>query len=200
MALALALSLGSAAIGAQEVTRASQPQLAQFVERLGGRHAIGDLLGRRKGALTDAIRNAIADSLVAIAVSDDSRDVPGMLKLDAVSLLAASGMVPPTERFSGAPSRLLIIAEHAPDAGIRDIAVVGIALLEDRAESLPMLRRIASSSTPEAATAVAVLAGRLGPEGKTVLQDLFRQKAVTEAHAIKVPTWWAKKFEWIPWI
>jgi hypothetical protein len=157
-----------------------------------------DVLTQRVGHTTASERDAIADTLVAVVLSD----VPDEVRLTAGVFLSASsqglgssdqaaGGVP----YAGAAQRMYrIVMEGDRQSAARMIE--GLRRLPDTAEALRMLRLIATSRVSVAYRAVEALGTRMGPGGENVAHDLFERHLVHERVAVDVLSGIARAKGW----
>jgi len=170
--------------------------IARFVQSAGGRHKIQESLRDNGALLSKLARDAFADSVVAVAMSRDSREIPGFLRSDAVATLFSAANGPQARKYDGAIERLDLIAETAPQIGVRAAAIWALASLEDTTKSISLLAKIASSQNEAASGAVEGLAQSRGARGVAVLRKLRDQEAITEKSAKRALYAWSVHFGW----
>jgi len=125
--------------------------------------------------------DAVADTLVAIAVTMASRvhsdpaDVRArklQAASSAVETLRLAGIGPGAARYIGSPPRLLRIAESG--AWTAPAALLALTSQPDTNQTLRFLRQISMQDTYAAPTAVFLLAADMGVEGIDTLRGLYR--------------------------
>lgn len=163
----------------------SAHEVGELVRKSGiGGPAIA-MLTRGDGGLTLPERDAIADTLVSIAISHPGNDTGAhRVRRLALRTLARAAL----NRGSGGPypgggARLLRIVQHAPEVWARAYALSAISLLADEQEAREILRLVAVSDNEVASDAIGHLVDRVGPEGLAILKELHRTGAVTEPRA-----------------
>lgn len=193
LAIAMVLTLATGAeLRSQRITRdpdaAEVAALLRNQGRYGGAIAV---LSQARGPEPQQKMDAIADSLVVIAVSFPGDDHRGAsTRMAALRALLAAGTgesgVVGIERavpYAGAADRLMQMAETAEDVGIRGTALWALTRLPNKAKLLPYLHQFATSRNRVAYRAVTLLARETGPEGLAMARELYRGGRVTERTA-----------------
>lgn len=135
--------------------------------------------------------DAVADSLVAIAVGFPGRDAEAtriraaaMTGLMMAAKGNAGGEVGGTP-YTGATERFMRIAETAKDNGVRAAALSSLTKLPATPATYAFFRKVATSQDPVARWAVNLLDTEMGAEGQAVAHDLYRSGQVTQPEAKK---------------
>ena len=157
------------------------------------------VLTQQVGAVTANKLDALADTLVAIVLSDSASDDATIKRnnIAITTLLIAGSGYQGGVLYSGAASHLFRIAMEAHEVGARAGAISGIAALPNTTAAIALLRQIATSSVFSAHVAIQELRGTLGKSGGIeVLHDLYMHNLVSEDTAIKEINWMAVKYGW----
>jgi hypothetical protein len=143
-----------------------------------------DVLTQQAGHASDAERDAMADTLVAVILSEEPREVKQRAMsalLDAAMGTGSGGAagIP----YQGAAERMYRVALAGVwwSAG----AAGSFVLLPDTAQALHYLRLLATSDASAAHRAVAALGNEMGARGLAVARELFDQDAVRTRTARK---------------
>lgn len=195
LTLIMSLLIGRAGFAQQSVAL-SPDAMHRFVAGSGGRM-------RLEGKLTDPSRlksrderEALADTIMAIAIAEDGQPVPGLSAANVIHLLAVNARGPATTRLFSATRRLQTIADQAADVGVRAAATLAMGMLPDTAGSVRALVEIARSSNLAAYVAVTALASSRGSAGIAALRTLYTEHLVQTREARTTMNYWAVKFGW----
>jgi hypothetical protein len=167
------------------------PFVAARLSRSGNYHAAVRILTQPPPLAypSDQLR-VIADTLVAIAVSASERADAATRDSASIYLRTASGIVEAFRMaangelgapYAGAVESLIRVAQAG--APVSAEAVYHIALLPNKAQNLDRLRLIAMGNSKYGALAAVEMlmrTDRAGPEGPSVLCDLYRQQLIIE--------------------
>ncbi len=175
------------AIHAQRITL--DPDAAEVAGLLRSRGVAGQavaVLTQRRGPQVQSKLHAIADSLVAIAISypgDDARGTRTRAAARGALVNAALGLgggIP----YAGGASRMVRIAvSSSSEAGG---ALWGISQLPNRGQALQHMEDLATSQHTIAWAAVELLSTSMGAPGLELLHRLYLQRAVTQPRAIEI--------------
>lgn len=130
--------------------------------------------------------DALADTVVAIALEHAERDLASGTIRQAINVLGASGEWSHPRRgtrYTGAVPRLARIASEAPR--VSALALGRMIAQPEREAVIGYLAEFAELDSPAANIAVIYLANRVGPEGVEVLRSLFERGAVQEPRAVR---------------
>jgi len=199
--IAFVLTLGLAGVTSHASAQGLQADtsLAAAVAsvRTGSGGVARALLAQSRGPETPQKLQAIADSLVAIALiperTSSTDEVRAARTALAVLGSAGSGGTPP---FQGALPALARIFAGSRDPGIQAGSLRMMAQLPDQGLVLPLLLDTAASQNRVAYVAVLLLADELGPAGLTALRRLHEDEAVTEPNAARALYFIARREGW----
>ena len=172
--------LGMRPLAAQSGVSAISPSSIARTVRDSGKAGLAVwALNQRGNAISKATLDAVADTLVAVAIRSDSRNE--FAPMAAVLALGSASRSGGRASYAGAAPRLLKIAENSDDLRVRGTAVSSIGMLPDRKSAISMLARIAQTNNPAALVAVQELSTRNATfGGLDELKTLFRNKSVTQ--------------------
>jgi len=205
-ALATILTLSAGAdLHSQRITR--DPDAAEIAALLRNQGRYGtaiSVLAQSRGPEPKPKLDAIADSLVVIAISFPGNDYRGgSTRMAALRALLAAGAgesgvvgIPHGVPYTGAAARLMRMAETAEDVGISGTALWALTRLPNNAELLPYLQEFATSQNRVAYKAVDLLARQTGPEGQAIARELYRRGRVTEPTAKDLLDRIASEYRW----
>jgi hypothetical protein len=151
------------------------------------------VLTQQYGSVSPSKLNAIADSLVEIAMHFPGDSIKHVLTRQAalITLVDASrgsrGVA-----YAGGPERLLRLVQEGRSGG----ALWGITQIPNKVQALQMIRGLATSQNPMAHEAVRALANDLGAAGLEALRDLYRGNAITQREARQLASIIAANLKW----
>ncbi|MGQ0767563.1 MAG: hypothetical protein ACT4OZ_18110, partial [Gemmatimonadota bacterium] len=142
-----------------------------------------EYLTERRARYTRASRDALADSLVAVALYYDGDDIESGKRRHAAvrALIDAGSMDSGGSVYPGAGERLFHIARQPKE--IASLAIVVLPRLANRQQAINYLRAIAVSDSKLAFGAVERLGNDLGSERLAVLRQLHRDNLIRQSHA-----------------
>jgi len=164
-------------------------QVSDVLERVRS-GMVGDgaiaVLAQERGLYSRAERDALADSLVKIALVFETG---GPIELNTASrqamvAIAAAGAPERAQPYDGALSALARIFEGSGDASLRATTLWFIAKNWRGVDAREYLASVASSEDDAAYYAVGLLGRETGPPGIARLQRLHRASAIHEARAL----------------
>jgi|FLOH01.1.fsa_nt_gi hypothetical protein len=199
LALVLLLCVCPAAVHGQ----AFDPDIRSALEGVrnrGNSLAVRSMLAQEGGQRSQRALDALADSLVVIAVSASSDDYPDgrNVAMAARLALAYSGKAERSRPYRGAFEALVRIFEDSDPNGTKYATLSLIAELPDHGRSVEYLSRIAvSENMMDAYTAVGLLGDRTGELGLNRLRVLFTGDEVVDTTAKERLGWIASREGWV---
>ena len=165
--------------------------IARHIRATGRSGQAPNVLRQRWGPQPAPLLNAVADSLVAIAVAFGKASDNGRTSQEAASTAISSFLLAGASEGDGVPYRGAavrlgkIVADG--DVGVTGGAVFALTRIDDRRAGLAELARIARfPDNPAAYTAVHFLARQTGPEGLEALRLAWRRGEITQPLALRL--------------
>jgi hypothetical protein len=161
---------------------------------------LGAVLSQDSRAEPLARLDSLADSLIVAVVR---KDQVGGAEAQAVALAALTALIASADGrakipYRGAFERLAHVHRDVVDAGLRAVALSGMArLADDRARGLDYLQQVATSDDRTAYRAVEILAHEMGDDGRARLRDVFMRGTVTNEHARQILEPIARHYGWV---
>lgn len=145
------------------------------------------ILAQQRGAHSRADRDALADSLVAIAIAFKRGDPIEMDRAARAARVALASAAAPSRAtpYEGAFEALTAIVERSGEVGVRASTLWFVAQLPNGPAVREYLAEFAVSSDELAYYAVGLLGRETGPAGLARLRRLYRDGSVVEPNAVK---------------
>lgn len=154
------------------------------------KHSPSKILTQELGPLPRAELDALADSLVVIALEyepGDPEEKKSMADGAVFNLRFSSRAREGSEPYPGALDRLIQIIENSKAGSIRRSALEGVANVPDTARAIAYLGKVAAAGREEedgflVGSAIYSLANELGPRGLEFLHQLYKEGRLTHPH------------------
>lgn len=198
---ASAFSLLATSLSGQVPDTLDRQSLSDDLRAAGGASAVAARLSQESRSRSRAELEALADSLVTIAVGYRSADplsdrTAAMRAVVAITVagspqhieerseqLQAQGALRVPVAYPRAFDRLIEVYERAPTLAIKGSALWMMTQLPDRARALNFLEEVATSSTKFASTAIRYFVSDMGAPGLARLRMLYTTDAVVDPMA-----------------
>lgn len=179
----------------QELPRLPKEQLTAFVTRIGGMNRAREIILAK--TTSQSVREAVADSLVAIANSltseSETRALSRAAALAALMLVARSD-VPGVSEIG--LSRFIRMALNGSTPLVRMNDVTGLGMFDDKKKGASALKTVATSRSDAAAEAVRILGSSYGPIGVSTLRGIFYENSAVDQEAAGVVAAFAIRYKW----
>ncbi|MEP6835634.1 MAG: hypothetical protein ABJB74_19765 [Gemmatimonas sp.] len=168
----------------------------RFAHRLSRYGGPGRVLRAPESQLSTSERRAIADTLVAIAITADRHDPNSMHAPEIIAAFLNTSRSTVQADRTLAVEKLRELADNPSNQVVSSVAVMAFTQIDDKATSLKHVREIAISHSLGAFTAVAALGMDFGEEGRMALKQITLQNLVVQPQAMKDAEGYARLYKW----